>query len=208
MQAGRAFAKVASPLSIRRLAPTWGHAIVGATSARLAAVACCRCIVLIGRGLLVALLSALLALGASVTNAQAAVRSCPAFTIHGTAITLRATNVRRTSRISCRKARKLLAGAYGRGAIKTVYPKPSGRPTYWLPGGWRCGNGAGGAGCRSANDHRFNEVDNHIAVAANTAPCFEPCQPGQGGPPPPVSVVPRDGAGAAFDHRRRARFRL
>ena len=119
------------------------------------------------RSLLSAVLVSIAVLTAGA-DARASVRTCPAFTIHGNGITLRATHVRRTSRITCAKARKLLAGAYGKGAIKTVYPKSSGRPTYWLAGGWRCGNGAGGAACRNVRTGGYNEVEGDFAVTADT----------------------------------------
>jgi hypothetical protein len=115
------------------------------------------------------------------TSARAAVATCPAFNItlkNGDG--LRATDVERSSRIRCSKARTLLRAAYGRGrVIKTVYEmrdadgNPVGRPTYWLRGGWRCGNGAGGAACWNARHRRFNAIkaeglDHGMAVTAST----------------------------------------
>lgn len=72
----------------------------------------------------------------------------------------RATSVRRSALIRCGLARKLLKGAYGRGPLKVVrIVRPAtGRPTYWLRGGWRCGNGAGGAACWNARRQRFNAI--------------------------------------------------
>jgi len=106
------------------------------------------------------LVLAAVTLAVPATGSQASVKSCPAFEIGS----LRATDVTRTSLITCRKARQLLRGAYGRGAIKTVYQKddqgrPIGRATFWLRGGWRCGNGAGGAICYHATKRRYNEVE-------------------------------------------------
>lgn len=92
----------------------------------------------------------------------------------------RATHVRRSARLKCRKARNLLKAAYGGGPlpiVKKVYPRGSdgnvwGRPTYWVRGGWRCSNGAGGAACWNATRPRFNVIpidgaENRLAVEAS-----------------------------------------
>jgi hypothetical protein len=99
---------------------------------------------------------------------------------HGDGFTYRATKVRRSPRLSCRKARNLLRAAYRQGPLKivrTVYQRDSrgrkvGRPVYWIRGGWRCSNGAGGAACRHARKRRFNSVrvryvPRRFAVIAN-----------------------------------------
>jgi hypothetical protein len=63
--------------------------------------------------------------------------------------------------------------------IRTVYSQhtpdgtPYGRPTFWVAGGWRCSNGAGGAACYSAKRSSFNqisvvEVMQRFAVTADT----------------------------------------
>jgi hypothetical protein len=69
--------------------------------------------------------------------------------------------VRRSSHLRCALARKLLKAAYHLGplrVVRTVYHPPLGRPTYWLRGGWRCGNGAGGAACWNARRPGLNAI--------------------------------------------------
>lgn len=124
----------------------------------------------------VALFCAGLATG-SVTTAQAgsSVKKCHRFTISKG---LRAWNVRRSAKISCRTTRRLLRGAYGAGSIATTYEQrtdegvPFGRPTYWLRGGWRCTNGAGGAACWSESNPTYNAIANpgfqNMAADAST----------------------------------------
>jgi hypothetical protein len=78
----------------------------------------------------------------------------------------RASHVRRSAAIRCSMARKLLKAAYHTGplhVVRTVYEHDShgrkvGRPTYWLRGGWRCSNGAGGAVCWNVRKPRLNAV--------------------------------------------------
>jgi len=64
-------------------------------------------------------------------------------------------------------ARRLLKAAYGLGpleVVRVVYPEhdaegnPVGRPTRWIKGGWRCGNGAGGAACWSVREPKLNVI--------------------------------------------------
>lgn len=63
-------------------------------------------------------------------------------------------------------ARKLLKAAYGGGplrVIRTVYEHNAtghryGSPIYWLHGGWRCTNGAGGAECWNAEHQAFDVI--------------------------------------------------
>ncbi len=72
-------------------------------------------------------------------------------------------------------AKHLLQVTYGRGPLRPlrkVYSGGSGRPTFVLRGGWRCGNGAGGAACFNARRKRFNVVkmryvERRFAVAAS-----------------------------------------
>jgi hypothetical protein len=79
----------------------------------------------------------------------------------------RATHIKRSARIGCRKTHHLLQAAYGQGPLKptrVTYPhhdssgRPYGRPIVWLRGGWRCTNGAGGALCWNAHRKRFNAI--------------------------------------------------
>jgi hypothetical protein len=69
--------------------------------------------------------------------------------------------------------RKLIKAAYGSGpltVVRKVYgPGSSGRPTYWLKNGWRCGNGAGGAACFNADKPVFNVIENYGTPQAVTA---------------------------------------
>jgi hypothetical protein len=133
------------------------------------------------RGRAVAALSALLAalaLAAIPAGSQAASRStCPRFTIQSGSPSFKAWDIHRNPRLTCRKVRVLLRGAYGRGAIRKVYTMhnpdgtPSGRSTYWLAGGWRCTNGAGGAVCWNAKHDAYNTLgsgDPMMAVTAST----------------------------------------
>lgn len=59
--------------------------------------------------------------------------------------------------------RRLIKAAYGTGPLKIIRkvyePGGSGRPTYWLKNGWRCGNGAGGASCFNEARSVFNVID-------------------------------------------------
>lgn len=139
-------------------------------------------------------LAILVAVGAIlvlVTSAGATdpsrVASCKGFTLfrghdkYSGQYTFRASGVRHSAAIRCSMTRKLLKAAYAAGPLhvtRTVYEHDArgrrvGRPTYWLRGGWRCGNGAGGANCWNAAKPQFNAilyegVTHGFAVAANT----------------------------------------
>lgn len=88
---------------------------------------------------------------------------------------LLASGVRRSPYIPCGRVRKLIKATYGVGpmeVVRTVYPDV-GRPTYWLRGGWRCGNGAGGAACWNAEHSGLNAIpleglSHGLAVTAST----------------------------------------
>jgi hypothetical protein len=84
-----------------------------------------------------------------------------------------ARDVKRSSDLRCSMARKLIKAAYSTGPLKiirTVYEGGSGRPTYWLENGWRCGNGAGGASCYNAERPAFNVIEfDDIALAVTAA---------------------------------------
>jgi hypothetical protein len=83
---------------------------------------------------------------------------------------LRARDVRRSARISCAMARQLLKAAYKLGPLEVVKVVPSaGRPTYWLRGGWRCGNGAGGAACWNVLHPGLNAIEDYGSRKAVTA---------------------------------------
>lgn len=109
--------------------------------------------------------------------ADARVARCKTFIVFsGDGYRYRATDIRRSSRISCRKTRNLLRGSYGQGPLRplrVVYgPNGSGRPIYWFRGGWRCSNGAGGAGCRNVKRDGLNEISNgevDVAVSATVS---------------------------------------
>ena len=109
------------------------------------------------------------------------VRSCRPFILSKSRDSLgvhrfRAWEVRRSSKLSCTMARRLLKAAYGIGPLKIVrrqmYAGGSGRPIYWIKGGWRCSNGAGGAVCSNAIRTQFNVVESFgglpQAVTAST----------------------------------------
>jgi hypothetical protein len=123
---------------------------------------------------------ALLASGIDGSRADAppTVRSCRPFVIskshEGQGIDrFRAWEIKRSSKISCAMARRLLKATYGTGPLHVIRrilePGDSGRPTYWLKGGWRCGNGAGGAACRNVAKPAFNVVENFGVLEAVTA---------------------------------------
>lgn len=122
----------------------------------------------------------------TATASQGLVSGCRPFTLsrghdaYGGYI-FRASSIKRATRLRCRLARKLLKAAYGGGplrVIRIVYPGGSpghyyGRPTYWLRGGWRCSNGAGGAACFNARRSIFNAIEiegleHGLAVIADT----------------------------------------
>ena len=98
------------------------------------------------------------------------VSGCRPFTIGkghdslGNAFTFRAWSVKRATRLRCRMARRLLKAAYDGGPLRVIrrtYPfgHHSGRPVYWLRGGWRCSNSAGGASCFNAHRPIFNAIE-------------------------------------------------
>jgi hypothetical protein len=125
------------------------------------------------KSLRITLVAALLAAGLSTlgaadrVDAQSPIASCHSFAIangHDDVVggyKMWASGVRRSPHVRCSFARQLLRGAYKTGpleVVKTVYYPPSGRPTYWLRGGWRCGNGAGGAACWNARHGGLNAI--------------------------------------------------
>jgi len=85
----------------------------------------------------------------------------------------RAWEVRRSAELSCSMSRRLLKAAYDTGPLRVIRrslsPGGSGRPTYWIKGGWRCSNGAGGAGCRNVARTQFDVVDTFGVANAVTA---------------------------------------
>jgi hypothetical protein len=116
------------------------------------------------------------AIGASRAAAPSPVGSCRPFVIskgHAGGPPFRAWDVKRSSQISCVTARRLLKATYGTGPLhvirRVLEPGASGRPTYWLKGGWRCGNGAGGAACRNVAKPELNTVENFGIPEAVTA---------------------------------------
>lgn len=122
-------------------------------------------------------LAAIAAFGGFTASVGAAspaeVKSCSSFVISDSGpIGFRAYEVRRSRYLTCTKARQLLKAAYGLGPleiVRVVQPEV-GRPTYWVRGGWRCGNGAGGAACRNALHPGLNSIDNYgypVAVIAS-----------------------------------------
>jgi hypothetical protein len=116
-----------------------------------------------------------IALLGPTTHAKSAglVSGCSPFTIlkgtdaYSGKYSLRASSIKRATRLRCRLVRKLLKAAYDTGplhVIRTTYPfgPPGhhyGRPTYWLRGGWRCSNGAGGAACFNVRRSFFNAIE-------------------------------------------------
>lgn len=117
---------------------------------------------------------ALGALGAAPAADAAQPRSCaPAVVFRGDGYTYRATKIQRWSGVSCRKAVHLLQASYGYGPLRPYHvDRPSvGRPIFYLRGGWRCTNGAGGASCWSTRARRnviHNPyVERGFAVSAN-----------------------------------------
>lgn len=137
-----------------------------------------------GRTLATVLLTATL-LGLTVaggaggaTSSPSSVRSCRPFVISKTHDSLgfhrfRAWDVKRSSLISCAMTRRLIKAAYGTGPLhiikRVLEPGGLGRPTYWVKGGWRCGNGAGGADCLNVERPELNVVENFGAQQAVTA---------------------------------------
>jgi hypothetical protein len=87
-------------------------------------------------------------------------RKCPNFVVYrgksydGSRFHYPARRVRRTGRVSCKRVRYMLRGTYyyDRGR---VIEHSVGRPTVAYRGGWRCGNGAGGAACRNVKHPRW-----------------------------------------------------
>lgn len=116
-----------------------------------------RCITL--NGALVACVALWLCLDAA-TGVAATTRTCASFVAFkgksagsGT-YKYTATKVRRTGEVSCPSVRRMIRSTYGGpGGYKRAYPVDPdtgvrfGRITVYWRGGWRCSNGAGGAGC-------------------------------------------------------------
>lgn len=79
-----------------------------------------------------------------------------------------ASDIKRSSKVPCRFAVRLLKGAYHQGPLKptrVVYPHTAdgqiyGRPTYHFRHGWRCSNGAGGAECWNISRRSLNPIHN------------------------------------------------
>jgi hypothetical protein len=128
-----------------------------------------------------ALFAAMVALsGAGEAASGSSIRSCRPFVISKShdefgLHRFRAWEVRRSSKLSCTMARRLLKAAYGTGPLRVIRrmmsPGGSGRPIYWIKGGWRCSNGAGGAVCLNATRTQFDFVDTFgttVAVTAST----------------------------------------
>ena len=147
------------------------NALAKRLSASACAVLCC---------------AAALAIVPAPAGAAPDVKKCRSFVVFrgtssdGSRFHYPATDVRRSARLRCGKVRRLLKGAYGQGPLRPinkVYPRDEngntfGRPTYWFRGGWRCSNGAGGAGCWNAKRRRFNVIDiegfdHGMAITAN-----------------------------------------
>ena len=123
--------------------------------------------------------------GARSAGAASNVRHCSPFVVYKYngkygSFTYRATQVTSSARISCKMAHDLLRAAYGQGPLKiirTTYRHNAsgqeyGRPTYWVRGGWRCTNGAGGAVCWNALHRAYNAIQEpygslRYAVTAN-----------------------------------------
>jgi hypothetical protein len=127
-----------------------------------------------------AMLTAVVVLNSAGSEAASgpSVRSCRPFVLsksHDEAglHRFRAWDVRRSSKLSCSMARRLLKAAYDSGPLRvvrrTMAANGSGRPTYWVKGGWRCSNGAGGAACSNAIRTQFNVVENFGVPEAVTA---------------------------------------
>jgi hypothetical protein len=72
-----------------------------------------------------------------------------------------ATRVRRKGHVSCGRVRYMLRGTYylDRGR---VHHYPVGRPGVFYKGGWRCSNGAGGAGCSNVK-HRGWSIEADVS---------------------------------------------
>lgn len=107
-------------------------------------------------------------------SAPAAVRTCRPATVFRAydrvleeTVVYRASHIRRTSRIGCRKAIALLRMAYGQGPITPIHVEgpEEARPVYWARGGWRATNGAGGATAWNVKDRRLNEVGEWAVTA-------------------------------------------
>lgn len=119
-----------------------------------------RSLLVAATALVLATIPSLAHAGRSSTQAIRVARMCPNFSVAqgtdsaGQPYHLRATHVRRVGRVSCKRVRYMLIGTYtlDRGH---VYRPPVGRASVSYRGGWVCGNGAGGAGCRNRSHHRW-----------------------------------------------------
>jgi hypothetical protein len=85
------------------------------------------------------------------------VRSCHSFKLFSDGF--KAFKIRRSSTITCRKARVLIKAAYGLGPLKRIGRVPGGgRPVYKFRHGWRCGTGVGGAACYNVKHRKYNTI--------------------------------------------------
>lgn len=81
-----------------------------------------------------------------------------------------ATRVKRAGPVSCGQVRRMIRSTYGApGGYRRAYPKdddgrPYGRITVYWRGGWRCSNGAGGAGCSNVK-HSDWQVSANVEYA-------------------------------------------
>jgi hypothetical protein len=111
---------------------------------------------------------------ADPTASAARVKACPGFSFRADGSTSRATHVKRTSHVTCTKAKNLIRATYSSGPLKVIRTETStgSHPIRWIAGGWRCSfsptlaQGGHEAFCRNVKHPSWNEVDAMDAVTA------------------------------------------
>jgi hypothetical protein len=102
---------------------------------------------------------------AAPTASAARVESCPGFSFGATGGSWRVSHVKRTSHITCTRAKNLIRVTYGSGPLKVIHVQTTtGHPILWVAGGWRCSitprlaNGDNGAACHNVKHPSWNEI--------------------------------------------------
>jgi hypothetical protein len=102
----------------------------------------------------------------------ARVQACPGFSFSDAGGKWKVSHVKRTSQITCTKAKNLIRVTYGSGPLKVIHVQMTpGHPILWVAGGWRCTitprlvNGDNGAVCNNVKHPSWNEVGSAAVMA-------------------------------------------
>lgn len=102
---------------------------------------------------------------AAPTASAGRVTSCPRFSFSVAGGKWKVSHVKRTSHITCTKAKNLIRVTYGSGPLKVIHVQMTpGHPILWVAGGWHCSisprlaNGDSGASCNNVKHPSWNEI--------------------------------------------------